>query len=387
MVLRQKALTESVATHLKQLHEVFADMDPVYGGTEMQDAGEFLLRLLGTMSDEIDACHLTDNPVREHFQHQILESKTCIKCGQTVMKHLNNICWFVNVPRRQNTDIPTLQEALHLSMCPERRTMLCQHCGHDESCVTSKISQLPRTLILQLNRCAFLGDRPKKIRASVGIPKILSLNKYVAVQTLAKLFMRDSDVRTERVKLRRCTQAPGQSSLIFLANLKEAAVKCAFGPLRDDMIRDQFVEGCVSEQLRDKLIMTDGLTLTALEAIAEAADRGAQRRSVLKEAFSPAVSGPTPVVEVAYAKETPAKDRVQGLKDMQQPSTKKKLQSVLGILGFYSKFVKNFSSRVEPLRRQLRKDAPAFKWTEEMTAALDDVLNSTWRTSRSSWRL
>ncbi|KAF0298489.1 hypothetical protein FJT64_004166 [Amphibalanus amphitrite] len=230
------------------------------------------------------------------------------------------------------------------------------------------------------------------------------------LQTLAKLFMRDSDVRTERVKLRRCTQAPGQSSLIFLANLKEAAVKCAFGPLRDDMIRDQFVEGCVSEQLRDKLIMTDGLTLTALEAIAEAADRGAQRRSVLKEAFSPAVSGPTPVVEVAYAKETPAKvgrdgpwyevqiggqpvtmmvdtgaavsvipadlyqsklshfklnqpkDRVQGLKDMQQPSTKK-LQSVLGILGFYSKFVKNFSSRVEPLRRQLRKDAPAFKWT------------------------
>ncbi|XP_043200184.1 uncharacterized protein LOC122369471 [Amphibalanus amphitrite] len=61
------------------------------------------------------------------------------------------------------------------------------------------------------------------------------------------------------------------------------------------------------KQLRDKLIMTDGLTLTALEAIAEAADRGAQRRSVLKEAFSPAVSGPTPVVEVAYAKETPAK--------------------------------------------------------------------------------
>ena len=40
MVLRQKALTKSVASHLKQLHEVFADIDPVYGGTEMQDAGE-----------------------------------------------------------------------------------------------------------------------------------------------------------------------------------------------------------------------------------------------------------------------------------------------------------------------------------------------------------
>ena len=136
----------------------------------------------------------------------------------------------------------------------------------------------------------------------------LSQSVYdLTVQTLCKLFVRDSDVRTERVRFRRCTQAPGQSALIYLANLKEAAVKCAFGPLRDDMIRDQFVEGCVSEQLRDKLIMKDGLTLKKLEAIAEAADRGSQRRSVLKEASSTTVAGPTPVVEVAYTKKTPAK--------------------------------------------------------------------------------
>ncbi|KAF0301181.1 Ubiquitin carboxyl-terminal hydrolase 26 [Amphibalanus amphitrite] len=62
------------------------------------------------------------------------------------------------------TEAPTLQDALRLSMRPDRRHLLCQHCRHDECYVTTKISQLPRTLILQLNRCVFLGDEAKKIR-------------------------------------------------------------------------------------------------------------------------------------------------------------------------------------------------------------------------------
>ena len=68
-----------------------------------------------------------------------------------------------------------------------------------------------------------------------------------------------------------------------------------------------------------------------------------------------------------------SEERVQGLRDLQQPTDKKKLQSVLGTLGFYAKFIKNYSTRVEPLRRQLRKDAPEFAWTPEMSAALKDV--------------
>ena len=66
-------------------------------------------------------------------------------------------------------------------------------------------------------------------------------------------------------------------------------------------------------------------------------------------------------------------DRVQGLRDMDQPKTQKQLQVALGTLAFCSKFVPNFSSRVEPLRQQLRKDSPAFSWTQETSAALEDV--------------
>lgn len=138
-----------------------------------------------------------------------------------------------------------------------------------------------------------------------GQAVVPTLSVYdLAVQTLAKLFVQDSDVRTERVRFRRCVQMPGQSSVIFLANLKEAAMKCAFGQLQDEMIRDQFIEGCVSDQLRDKLLMTEGLTLSSLEATAEATDRGLQRRAVLKETCSPSAAETTPVIEVAYTKKS-----------------------------------------------------------------------------------
>ncbi|KAF0305222.1 Ubiquitin carboxyl-terminal hydrolase 37 [Amphibalanus amphitrite] len=180
MVLRQKALSKSVANHLNDLRNVFADIDPVFQGSEMQDANEFLLRLLDTMKEEIDARRTTDNPVRDNFQYQTVESYMCTNCHETVLKRQEDISWFVSVPRRQGTEAPTLQDALRLSMQPDRRELLCQHCRHDECRVTTKISQLPRTLILQLNRYAFLGEDSKKICAYVGIPKFLSLNEHVA---------------------------------------------------------------------------------------------------------------------------------------------------------------------------------------------------------------
>ncbi|XP_043197182.1 ubiquitin carboxyl-terminal hydrolase 37-like [Amphibalanus amphitrite] len=180
MVLRQKALSKSVSSHLNDLRDVFADIDPAFRGTEMQDANEFLLRLLDTMKGEIDARRPTDNPVRDNFQYQVVESYMCTKCHETALKRQENICWFVRVPRRQGTETPTLQDALRMCMRPDRRERLCQHCQHDECRVTTKISQLPRTLILQLNRYVFLGGESKKIRANVGIPKFLSLNEYVA---------------------------------------------------------------------------------------------------------------------------------------------------------------------------------------------------------------
>ena len=180
ITLRQKSLGKSVSRHLIDLRDVFAEIDPAFRGTEMQDASEFLLRLLDVMKDEVDASVPTANPVRNNFQYRTIESCMCTKCSETVLKRQENICWFVRVPHRQGNQTPTLQDAIRLSMRPDRRELLCQRCHHSEFLVTRKISQLPKTLILQLNRYVFLGEDSKKIRDSVGIPKFLSLDEYVA---------------------------------------------------------------------------------------------------------------------------------------------------------------------------------------------------------------
>ena len=179
MVLRQKALSKSIAIHLNEMRDVFADIDPVFRGIEMQDANEFLMRLLNTMMNEIDVRQMASNPIRNNFQFSITESHMCMKCRETVLKRQENICLFVTVPCQQSTETPTLQDAFNLSMRPDLRELLCQYCRHDKCHSAMKISKLPRTLILQMNRYVFLAGESKKIRANVSIPKYLSLSEYI----------------------------------------------------------------------------------------------------------------------------------------------------------------------------------------------------------------
>ena len=54
MELRQSARVTSISNHLNDLRDVFARIDPAFRGTEVQDANEFLLRLLDTIKEEVD---------------------------------------------------------------------------------------------------------------------------------------------------------------------------------------------------------------------------------------------------------------------------------------------------------------------------------------------
>lgn len=66
-------------------------------------------------------------------------------------------------------------------------------------------------------------------------------------------------------------------------------------------------------------------------------------------------------------------DRVKVLKEMREPKNVQELQSVLGLLGFYARFVPAYATLVEPLRQMLRKGAPPFEWTSELQVVLDEV--------------
>ena len=131
-------------------------------------------------------------------------------------------------------------------------------------------------------------------------PLVVELSEFdKAVAVFRKLFESDSDVRSARMKFRKCVQSSDEANVIYLANLREAVENCQFGDLTDEMIRDQFIEGCHSEPLREKLMMTDDLTLPKLEDMAAAHDRGMQRRSLL-HGGSRSTGAFTTDVEVAF---------------------------------------------------------------------------------------
>ena len=128
---------------------------------------------------------------------------------------------------------------------------------------------------------------------------------------LRKLFEKPRDAMSERLKFRRCRQRAGESVATFLTNLREQSQYCDFGSLEDEMIRDQFVEGCVSGRLRDRLCAEDHLTLQRLESLALAEDRAVDRQRLFGGGGGASRQdhpvSPAEPVEVAFAarKKTP----------------------------------------------------------------------------------
>ena len=155
----------------------------------------------------------------------------------------------------------------------------------------------------RLYRAAASAGKPADIKPEVSdgseqsvVADVTKFDKAVAI--FKKLFETDFDVRSARMKFRKCTQGHDESNVIYLANLREAVASCNFGALTDEMLRDKFIEGCRSDQLRDKLIMIDDLSLSKLEEVAEAHDRGLQRRALLHGSSGATAAA---AVEVAYA--------------------------------------------------------------------------------------
>ena len=127
---------------------------------------------------------------------------------------------------------------------------------------------------------------------------------------LEKLFVPKTDFIAERVNFRRCVQDSGSSVRTYLANLRERSQRCGFGVLEDDMIRDQFLEGCTSGRLRERLCAEEDLTLARLEQLALAAELTAERQQVVGGSQShDAQPGAYREVAAAHFKKMPASGR------------------------------------------------------------------------------
>ncbi|XP_042150198.1 uncharacterized protein LOC115319397 [Ixodes scapularis] len=94
-------------------------------------------------------------------------------------------------------------------------------------------------------------------------PALSSYDQAVAV--LTQHFASASNVVVERHKFRRRVQQPGESALEYVAALRELATRCSFAAL-EDSLRDQFLEGIVSQHLRERLLL-EGSALSFSRAV------------------------------------------------------------------------------------------------------------------------
>ncbi|KFD46708.1 hypothetical protein M513_12418 [Trichuris suis] len=78
---------------------------------------------------------------------------------------------------------------------------------------------------------------------------------------LEQLFTPKSTVCEERQSLRKRYQFPEEPVDRYVAALRETAPNCAFGPLENEMVRDQLIEGISSEGIRERLPSVPDLTL------------------------------------------------------------------------------------------------------------------------------
>ena len=65
-------------------------------------------------------------------------------------------------------------------------------------------------------------------------------------------------------------------------------------------------------------------------------------------------------------------ERIKSVKDMPYPTSKRQLQSFLGVCNYFRSFIKNFAVIAEPLYALLRKKVK-FIWPENQSKAVDFI--------------
>ena len=104
-----------------------------------------------------------------------------------------------------------------------------------------------------------------------------------ALLVLEKHYGPKNSVVAEHYKFRQRRQCPGETAQDYVAALRELAVTCNFGAMRDEMIRDQLVENTISDKICEKLFMEENLTLArAIQVATHIEEQWRGRRPLLQ---------------------------------------------------------------------------------------------------------
>ena len=91
------------------------------------------------------------------------------------------------------------------------------------------------------------------------------------------------NVVAERYKFRLRAQKADESFDAYLASLRELVRSCDFGTLEEEMIREQIVEKCSSQTLKQKLLQQEDLNLAKTLRIARNVETAVQEARLLSQ--------------------------------------------------------------------------------------------------------
>ena len=103
-----------------------------------------------------------------------------------------------------------------------------------------------------------------------------------ALQKLNLYFIPKKNISFERHLFRASSQQSGETIDSYITRLKQLSATCEFGDTKDDMIRDQVVDKCVSTSLKKRLLREPGLTLERVQELSrvmEATDNQVKQMS------------------------------------------------------------------------------------------------------------
>ncbi|KRZ66462.1 Ubiquitin carboxyl-terminal hydrolase 37 [Trichinella papuae] len=155
-----------------------------FHGDSEHDAQEFILQLINQLNDEVRALNKSypenqiSNPVFRNFSFAICSYRKCTKCGHTTCSEEE----FVDLPldlhsKLQSFSLQKLVEAFFADGTVNRH---CDKCNCDEAFAQSRITRLPRILVINVKRHYFngLSSEIRKAENVISIPLFITLRDF-----------------------------------------------------------------------------------------------------------------------------------------------------------------------------------------------------------------
>merc|ERR1719186_2470269 len=213
---RECGEVEKVTRKIDLIKTELEQVDKQFIGNKMQDANEFLCRLMDSMKENIDQLFQELSPglkageslvtekddgtnfkvnipnlVNSNFLSEREETFTCRKCEKSESNRHSDLNFYCTVarspkPSAQGGDerpVPLQKLVDNTFETDEVRERHCEedNCGYNEAFTTNRLVRLPRVLVLHLKRYDYeQGERSRKISRPVSLPAKLNLTKYVA---------------------------------------------------------------------------------------------------------------------------------------------------------------------------------------------------------------